>query len=763
MASPRTELSMDLTLPVASGETAVASRAPTSTGAFEVGARVADRYEILRLLGAGGMGAVYRARDLELDEDIALKVLLGTEVGEDARIRFRREVKLARRVTHPNVARTYDLGEHQGQRYLTMELIEGKSLREAAERGLLLPETLRIVTEVARGLSVAHAAGVVHCDLKPDNVLLADMRVVITDFGIARSAGLSDALKTSGGIAGTPAYMAPEQVEGREVDGRADVFALAVMLYELVAGELPFAGESPFAMAAARLVRDAPDLRLRAPDVPEGVARLVAAGLARARDERIDAHAFLDALSRARGGEAEARPSEVVSVPTPTSLWTSGTVRGSGKNVYVARVSGEPQALAGDLDAAIRDALAKERRITVVPAPPGDFTLETSLRAVEGRVRVRAALCSAQGAAIWSERIDGTEADPFALEDALTAAVGRGVAERLLPAPGPRSPALRAIYDEANAVFERLELAPLHGALASLEALSEEDRADPWITTLRARLRMRIWLIQGAFESDAPIIAEELLLRALDRDPTIAEAYHALGSLRLAVGDYQAARRAFEEALRRSPTLAIAHVQLGMLAAETGHLAQGLRSLDVAMRLQPENASGALERLRLVALTEPRATTEAEVLRVRATFGTFASLSLEVRLPFWWRDRALAGAVATCVESHKSGASWEHATPFLRDYETGPRPEWVASSYAGVAKLPIIPRRRTLLLMVAAEHLAAIGSVDEAFGHMQSAADSALIDILWLDRCPALDALRDDPRFGRIRARVALRAAAVWS
>lgn len=747
---PTSDLSTDLTVPV---------------GVFGVGARVADRYEILGLLGAGGMGAVYRARDLELDEDIALKVLLGTDVGEDARIRFRREVKLARRVTHPNVARTYDMGEHQGHRYLTMELIEGKSLRDAAERGLPLPETLRIVTEVARGLSVAHAAGVVHCDLKPDNVLLAQTRVVITDFGIARSAGLSDALKTSGGIVGTPAYMAPEQVEGREVDGRADVFALAVMLYELVAGELPFGGESPFAMAAARLVREAPDLRRRAPTVPEGVARLVAAGLARARDERIDAQAFLEALSRARGGEAEARGSALGSAPapTPTGLWTSGTVRGSGKNVYVAPVSGEPRSMAGDLEAAIRDALAKERRISVVPAPPADFTLETSLRAVEGRVRVRAALRAGEGEALWSERIDGALADPFALEDALSAAVARVVEQRLLPAGGPASPALRAIYDEANAVFERLELTPLHGALATLEALSETDRADPWITTLRARLRMRIWLIQGAFESDAPIVAEELILRALDRDPTIAEAYHALGSLRLAAGDYQAARRAFEEALRRAPTLAISHVQLGMLAAETGHLAQGFRSLDVAMRLQPENASGALERLRLVALTESRAATEAEVLRVRETFGPFASLSIEVRLPFWWRDRALAGAVATHVESHKSGASWEHAAPFLRDYETGPRPEWVVSSYAGVAKLPIIPRRRTLLLMVAAEHLAAIGSVDEAFVHMQAAADAALVDVLWLDRCPALDELRDDPRFGRIRAAVALRAAAVWS
>ncbi len=143
-------------------------------GALPPGTLVAGRYRVDRLLGVGGMGAVYRAHDLELDEVVALKTLTGNGADPSAIERFRREVKLARKVTHPNVARTFDLGVMEGVRFITMELIEGISLARRVEDGALtLSEALRVCTDVARGLVAAHSAGVVHRDLKPDNVLLA--------------------------------------------------------------------------------------------------------------------------------------------------------------------------------------------------------------------------------------------------------------------------------------------------------------------------------------------------------------------------------------------------------------------------------------------------------------------------------------------------------------------------------------------------------------------------------------------------------------
>jgi serine/threonine-protein kinase len=252
---------------------------PEITGAtlFAAGDVIAARYEIHALLGQGGMGAVFRVHDRELDEEIALKVLHpALSIDGRALDRFRREVKLARRVTHPNVARTFDIGFDR-VRFLTMELVAGAAVSSLVRDGARPPlsEALRIAEAVSRGLSAAHAAGVVHRDLKPDNVMRApgaNGRIVITDFGIARLASRSDGddpRRTGDQVVGTPAYMAPEQITAQPVDGRTDVYALGATSFELQTGRLPFVRDSAMASAAARLKEDPPDVRTLAPDVPE--------------------------------------------------------------------------------------------------------------------------------------------------------------------------------------------------------------------------------------------------------------------------------------------------------------------------------------------------------------------------------------------------------------------------------------------------------------------------------------------------------------
>jgi len=223
---------------------------------FEAGTVVADRYEIVRLLGEGGMGAVYRAHDRELDRDVALKVIR-PELARNAQVlnRFKQELILARQVTHRNVIRIFDLGSDRGMRFITMEYIEGEDLSSiVAHRGKLpVQESAAIVRQVCLGLEVAHAEGVVHRDLKPQNIMLDQQgKVSVMDFGIARSTDASNLTRT-GALMGTPNYMSPEQARGQKVDARSDLYTLGIIFYELVTGAPPFAAENPMATLVKRI------------------------------------------------------------------------------------------------------------------------------------------------------------------------------------------------------------------------------------------------------------------------------------------------------------------------------------------------------------------------------------------------------------------------------------------------------------------------------------------------------------------------------
>ncbi|MBK9261349.1 MAG: serine/threonine protein kinase [Polyangiaceae bacterium] len=229
---------------------------PVGVGLFP-GHVLAGRYEIVAKLGHGGMGAVFRAHDRELGEDVALKVILPERVRDPGVLdRFRREVKLARKIAHPNVCRVFDMGEEGNLRFLTMEFIAGKSLRELLANGPLEPtRALVILHQIIEGVAAAHAQGVVHRDLKPDNVMIRDGgQAVVADFGLARTPTGNTAASN---FAGTPAYMSPEQLRGEPLDARSDIFALGIVAYEMLTGRLPFTGASLGAIAAATL-RDAP-------------------------------------------------------------------------------------------------------------------------------------------------------------------------------------------------------------------------------------------------------------------------------------------------------------------------------------------------------------------------------------------------------------------------------------------------------------------------------------------------------------------------
>jgi len=223
---------------------------------LEIGTVLADRYEILQLLGRGGMGAVYKARDTELDRVVALK-LIRPELARNPEIlrRFKQELILARQVTHKNVIRIFDLGQSGGIKFITMDFVEGQDLRVLLlERGKFPPEqAARVMLQICHALEAAHSEGVIHRDLKPQNIMVApDGRVYVMDFGIARSAHLPGMTQT-GALIGTPEYMSPEQARGEKLTARSDLFSLGVIFYELLTGKSPYPADAPLGTLWKRL------------------------------------------------------------------------------------------------------------------------------------------------------------------------------------------------------------------------------------------------------------------------------------------------------------------------------------------------------------------------------------------------------------------------------------------------------------------------------------------------------------------------------
>ena len=265
-----------------------------------VGETIGERYEIEELVGHGGMSSVYKARDSLLERHVALKILHEQySADEDFVERFKREARSVAQLQHPNIVTVIDRGEEEGRQFIVFEYIDGENLKEhVVRKGRLdVREALEISLEVARGLAFAHDQGLVHRDVKPQNILLnGDGRAKVTDFGIARSVDV-DGMTQTGTVLGTSNYIAPEQASGQRVDAHSDVYALGVVLYELLAGELPFPGESFVAVAMKHMHEPAPNLLDVRGDVPLRVAGAVDRALEKDPEQRFPTmDAFADEL-----------------------------------------------------------------------------------------------------------------------------------------------------------------------------------------------------------------------------------------------------------------------------------------------------------------------------------------------------------------------------------------------------------------------------------------------------------------------------------
>ena len=262
------------------------------------GNKFSNRYLLLKHIGSGGMGSVYKATDLELDEPVAIKFLSPQQNIDDTAVaRFKQEIKLARQINHPNIIRIYDLGEYRGIRFITMEYFPGRQIKEIVNSDgfFSVPAGLDLVLKVCSGLIAAHKKGIIHRDIKSQNIMTSDDKVVkVLDFGIAKSADIPG-LTIDGSILGTPEYISPEAIMQKPVDARSDIYSLGIVMFEIFAGSVPFTGDNIMSIIRQHLYEDPPNLKVINNTVPDDLDEIVMRCLAREPDDRYQSVAELRA------------------------------------------------------------------------------------------------------------------------------------------------------------------------------------------------------------------------------------------------------------------------------------------------------------------------------------------------------------------------------------------------------------------------------------------------------------------------------------
>jgi serine/threonine protein kinase/Flp pilus assembly protein TadD len=620
------------------------------TGQFQ--ANLADRYRIERELGRGGMATVYLARDLRHDRLVALKVLraeLAQALGPD---RFLREIRLCARLQHPHILGVHDSGEAAGQLWFTMPLVEGETLRSRLDREKQLPldDALRITTEVADALTYAHQHGVIHRDIKPENILLSGNHALVADFGIARalSAGLdseSDERLTETGMSlGTPHYMSPEQATGeRELDARTDVYSLACVLYEMLAGEPPFTGPNAQSVLAKKLTEPVPHLRSTR-EVPPAIDRAVTRALARAPADRFStAGEFADAI-RIRSGEPESDTIQSPVVSRQSSerrRWIAALAaalllviaggylalgrarRGIPASTASAAVLPFSDLSPGKDQEYFSDGLTEELITSLsrieglrVAARTSSFqfkghnadirevgrklgvraVLEGSVRKSGDRLRVTAQLSSANdGYQLWSDSYDRDLSDVFQVQEEIARAIVSALRVRLgarpdsaLAAEPTRSLEAYDLYLKGRFAWNQRTGAALKEAVRYLEQAVARDSsfARAWAALGDAYILVAPYA--GLSPTDTWPKAKAAATRALQLDSTSAEAHTSLAyGTFLYEWNWPAAEASFRRAIAVNPNYATAHHWYADFLAGRGRLDESLREMRRAHELDP--------------------------------------------------------------------------------------------------------------------------------------------------------------------------------
>ncbi|HEX9166305.1 MAG TPA: protein kinase [Gemmatimonadales bacterium] len=564
-----------------------------------------SHYRILEKLGEGGMGVVYKAQDTRLERLVALKFLPdGMALLPAYRERFLREARAASALNHPNVAVVYDVGDDGEQSFIAMELIEGETLRARLRHGPLPAEEVQtLLLQLAEGLQAAHAKGIVHRDIKPDNLLLTPAGAVkIMDFGIARLSGSE--LTTTGAVLGTLSYMSPEQILGNKVDQRSDLWSLGVVMYEMLAGRPPFEAQNPAAVMYEILNREPAPVDTLRPETPAPLASLVGRLLAKDPGQRPD--------SAAEVITALLHPASPVETEVPDR---------SIAVLYFENMSADPESeyyCAGITEDILTDlsklaGLSVVSRTDVLPfrgkqvnirqvaeALRVNYVLEGSVRKAGSRVRITAQLIDARnGYHVWADRFDGLVDDIFDLQAEVASQIAKTLKVSLTQADEAslaRRPTddVRAydFYMRGREYLNRRGKANTEAAIRMFERALEIDGgfSGAYAALGEACAYMYEW-----YDGDPGWLSRAIAMdqEALDRDPRSVAALFGIAMVYFHQGRFGDARRTLLSVLQTDPQHVPARIRLGVLAERTaagrGGLEEALSYYREAVDLRPND------------------------------------------------------------------------------------------------------------------------------------------------------------------------------
>jgi len=770
---------------------------------------LADRYVMEREIGQGGMATVYLAHDRKHDRPVAIKVLrreIAASVGPD---RFLREIRTAANLQHPHIVPLHDSGEAAGFLFFVMPYARGETLRERLVREPQLPlaETLRLMRDVAGALDHAHANGIVHRDIKPENILLSGGHALVMDFGIARAVTMPDgnhSITMAGFAIGTPAYMSPEQAApGQPLDGRADVYALGCVVYEMLSGHPPFMGTTSREILARHAVDTVPGLRASRPGVPPFVERAVARALAKAPAHRFPtATAFSDACAR-----DQARPPAWFASGTSRIALAAGLMLaaaavslkvfspGADKPVLATTAAAPSIAVLAfknigndSSNEALSDGIAEEIAATIgripgisVKAPRSSFSLKDkqltipeigkalgvrylvdgSLQKDARRLRVRVALiAAANDSMLWTSEYDRPLGDVFTMQDDIARAIASELRVQLAPAlagglsrRATQSAEAHELYLRGRFFFQRRDSLSLRKAQEyfALAIARDTGFALAYAGLADTYSHGSVFGYSAAHESMPE--ARRYADRALALDSTLVEAHSSRAFIATFYEwDWPAAGRGFQQAIALDPGYPSAHLWRAWYFMARDSMDATIAEGKLALTLEPFQA---LTNTRMVSFLYFARRYDQALIQAQKTFeldSTFFQINLE-------RARILA-ALRRCDEAMEALTHARRQTAPLLQGVPGHTYAACGRRAQAVAELNYLrdqakAGRYASHYSLAIIH-AGLGDKEAALAELELAYTERAWPMFMLRLEPAFDGLRSGPRFERLMRKVGL-------